>query len=112
LGKSKFLDVLYIDEDSENRGLKRNKENEAELKYGLLDPIGKKRFDNGRSGAQVTDHLYHFVLDVNEDGVLDGADGMPASLLQGRTIRGDAAVWCWPEDEDAQKDGDTYAQSW
>ena len=112
LGKAKLLDVLYIDEDSDNRGLKRNKENEADLKYGLLDPIGKKRFDNGRSGSQVTDHLYHFVLDVNEDGVLDGADGMPAALLRGRTIRGDAAVWCWPEDEEAQKDGDTYAQSW
>lgn len=115
LGKAKYLDVLYIDEDASNqaqRGLKSNKENEAELKYGLLDPIGKKRFDNGRNGAQVTDHLYQFVLDVNEDGVLDSSDGMPAELTKGRTIRGDVAVWCWPEDDELRREGETYAQSW
>ena len=112
LGKANFLDVLYIDEDSDNRGLSRNKENEAELQVGLLDPIGKRRFDAGQRDSRVTDHLYHFVLDTNEDGVLDGSDGMPASLTQGRTIRGDAAVWCWAEDRDAQQNGVTYAQSW
>lgn len=112
LGKAKLLDVLYLDDDAEQKGLKRNKDNEAELKFGLLSPIGKKRFDNGRNGAQVSDHLYQFVLDVNEDGVIDGSDGMPAALIRGRTIRGDAAVWCWPEDDDLRKEGETYAQSW
>lgn len=112
LGKAKLLDVFYIDDDARNNGLKSNKQNEAELKYGLLDPIGKKRFDNGRSGSQVTDHLYQFVLDTNEDGVLDGADGMPAALIRGRTIRGDVAVWCWPEDDELRSEGETYAQSW
>ena len=112
LGKAKLLDVLYIDDDAENNGLKKNKDNDAELKYGLLSPIGKKRFDTGRTGSQVTDHLYQFVLDVNEDGVIDGSDGMPAALTRGRTIRGDAAVWCWPEDESLRNEGETYAQSW
>lgn len=114
LGKAKLLDVLYIDDDSEKAasGLKRNKENEAELKYGMLDPIGQKLFDRGVSGTRVTDHLFQFVLDLNEDGVVDASDGMPANLLQGRTIRADVAVWCWPESDDARNDGETYAQSW
>jgi prepilin-type N-terminal cleavage/methylation domain-containing protein len=34
LGKAKLLDVLYLDDDAENRGLKKNKDNEAELKFG------------------------------------------------------------------------------
>lgn len=114
LGKAKYLDVLYLDDDSQNAasGLKRNKDNEAELKYGMLDPIGQKLFDRGATGSRVTDHLYQFVIDQNEDGVVDGSDGMPANLLNGRTIRADVAVWCWPEDEDARSDGETYAQSW
>lgn len=113
LGKAKLLDVLYIDDDSDGAsGLKRNRENDAELKYGMLDPTGQKLFDRGVTGSRVTDHLYQFVLDVNEDGVVDASDGMPADLTRGRTIRGDVAVWCWPEDEDARADGETYAQSW
>lgn len=114
LGKAKLLDVLYIDDDSTNAaaGLARNKNKEAELKYGMLDPIGEKLFKRGATGNRVTDHLYQFVLDVNEDGIIDASDGMPANVMQGRTIRADAAVWCWPEDEEARSDGDTYAQSW
>lgn len=113
LGKAKLLDVLYIDDDDDgSSGLKRNRNNDSELKYGMLDPIGQKLFDRGVTGNRVTDHLYQFVLDINEDGVVDASDGMPAELLRGRTIRADAAVWCWPEDESARQDGDTYAQSW
>lgn len=111
LGKAKLLDVLYIDDNAAS-GLKRNKEKESELKYGLLDPIGLDFFKRNRSASKIKDHLYQFVLDVNEDGVVDASDGMPASLLRGKTIRGDVAVWCWPEDDAARKDGDTYAQSW
>lgn len=114
LGKAKLLDVLYLEDNSnDSRGLKSNKENEAELKVGLLSPIGKKKFDNGKRGSQVTDYLYHFVLDVNEDGIIDTSDGMPAELTKGKTIRGDCAVWCWPEDvTTAKQEGETYAQSW
>jgi prepilin-type N-terminal cleavage/methylation domain-containing protein len=113
LGKAQLLDVLYIDEDGESksqRGLKANKDKEAELNVGLLDPIGKRQFDNGRRGPQVEEHLYQFVLDVNEDGILDGSDGMPAALIKGRTIRGDAAVWCWPEE--GKTATEPYAKSW
>lgn len=114
LGKAQLLDVLYIDDDNNNSaaGLQRNKDKEAELKYGMLDPIGQKLFDRGASGSRVTEHLYQFVLDLNEDGVIDSSDGMPANVRQGRTIRADAAVWCWPEDEDARNEGETYAKSW
>lgn len=114
LGKAKLLDVLYIDDNSANAasGLKRNREKDSELKYGMLDPIGQKLFDRGVTGSRVTDHLYQFVIDQNEDGIVDGSDGMPAELTRGRTIRADVAVWCWPEDEEARKDGETYAQSW
>lgn len=112
LGKAKLLDVLYIDDSDSASGLKRNREKESELKYGMLDPIGQKLFDRGVTGNRVTDHLYQFVIDLNEDGVVDASDGMPAELVRGRTIRADVAVWCWPEDEEARKDGETYARSW
>ncbi|MGN0890757.1 MAG: prepilin-type N-terminal cleavage/methylation domain-containing protein [Candidatus Spyradenecus sp.] len=111
LGKGKYLDVLYIDSDSP-AGLKRNKENEAELKYGMLDPIGERLFKRNPRSAKIKEHLYQFCLDVNEDGIVDGSDGMPANVLQGKKIRGDAAVWCWPEDEAARSEGDVYAKSW
>lgn len=115
LGKAGLLDVLYIDKDAVDSkaqaGLRRNKDKEAELKYGMLDPIGAKRFKQGRSGRDVTDHLYQFVLDVNEDGVIDASDGLPASLsVPGGKVRGDAAVWCW--EEGGEKSGEVYAQSW
>lgn len=115
LGKAGLLDVLYIDTDATDSttqaGLRRNRENEAELKYGMLDPIGAKRFKQGRSGSDVTDHLYQFVLDVNEDGIVDSSDGLPAKLsVPGGKVRGDAAVWCWAED--GEKNGEVYAQSW
>lgn len=111
LGKAKLLDVLYID-DNAATGLKRNKENDPELKYGMLDPIGERLFKRNPKSAKIKDHLYQFVLDVNEDGIIDSSDGLPAKIAQGKKIRGDAAVWCWPEDEDAKSDGETYAQSW
>ena len=111
LGKAGLLDVLYIDDDSAT-GLKRNQSNSAELKYGLLSPLGQKAFKNGKSGSDVTDYRYQFVLDVNEDGIIDSSDGMPSELLQGKKIRGDAAVWCWAEDKSLRKEGETYAQSW
>lgn len=113
LGKAKLLDVLYIDEDSDNkaqRGLKSNKDKESELQVGLLDPIGKRLFDGGRRGAQVEEHLYQFVLDIDENGIIDGSDGMPAAVMNGRTIRGDVAVWCWPEE--GKNATEPYAQSW
>lgn len=115
LGKAGLLDVLYIDDDATDTraqaGLRRNREKEAELKYGMLDPIGVKRFKQGRSAADVTDHLYQFVLDVNEDGVVDSSDGLPARLaVPGGKVRGDAAVWCWAED--GEKNGEVYAKSW
>ncbi|MEG1479824.1 MAG: prepilin-type N-terminal cleavage/methylation domain-containing protein [Kiritimatiellia bacterium] len=112
IGKANLLDVLYIDDSQQTTGLNRNKDKESELKYGLLDPIGLKRFKRGQTGKKVTDHLYQFVLDVNEDGIVNGDDGLPAKVSKGRTLRGDIVVWCWPEDDEAKADGETYAQSW
>ena len=71
LGKAGVLDVIYIDSSNSNDaadGLRRNRENVAELKYGLLDPIGQRLFDAGRRGSEVEEHLYQFVLDDDEDG--------------------------------------------
>lgn len=110
LGKAGVLDVLYIDSSDSNSaadGLRRNRDNVAELRYGLLDPIGQRLFDNGRRGSEVEDHLYQFVLDDDEDGVIE----LPSEVGGGR-IRADAAVWCWPESRDARNAGETYAQSW
>ena len=115
LGKAGLLDVLYIDESaSDSRSqtaLRRNRDNDAELKYGLLDPIGTRRFQKGRSGTDVTEHRFQFVLDVNEDGVVDASDGLPAAIAPANgKVRGDAAVWCWPEEGKSAKE--TYAKSW
>ncbi len=110
LGKAGAFDVMYIDSSNSNdtaSGLKRNRDSESELRYGLLDPIGLKRFRQGMSGNAVTDHLYQFVLDDDEDGVIE----LP-SEVGGGTVRADAAVWCWPEDEADRNAGITYAQSW
>ena len=112
LGKAKLLDVLYIDDDAP-KGFKSNKNKESELKYGMLDPIGERLFKRNASAQKIKDHLYQFVLDSNEDGIVDSSDGMPAALTRGKKIRGDVAVWCWPEDKDAaEQDGEVYAKSW
>lgn len=112
LGSGGFLDVAYIDENATS-GQKKNKDNDSQLKYGLLSPIGEKRFKKGSSSnSKMERYLYQFVLDVNEDGVIDASDGMPEKVRGGTTIRGEVAVWCWPEDEDAEKNGEVYAKSW
>ena len=110
LGKAGVLDVLYIDSSNSSDaadGLRRNRENVAELRYGLLDPIGQRLFDAGQRGSAVEEHLYQFVLDDDEDGIIN----LP-SEVGGGTVRADAAVWCWPESDEARSAGETYAQSW
>lgn len=111
LGKAGLLDVLYIDDNEANTGLTRNRDNEPELAVGLLSPIGLDLFEKGVRGSRVEDHLYHFVLDSNEDGMVDGSDGLPGSLGNVK-VRGDAAVWCWPESEDARNDGEVFGCNW
>lgn len=108
--------VAYLDtEDSENnaRGLEKNKNSDAELKYGLLSPIGLKLFEQGASESKIKDHLIQFVYDKNQDGQIDTADGMPKQLLpDGEPIAGRAAVWCWAEDDDAQSEYRVLGKSW
>ncbi len=114
LGSEALLDVLYLEEDgSEPEGLKKNKENEAELKVGLLSPIGQEMFDSGARGSNLKDYLYQFVLDVDGNGIIDGSDGLPGALNPGNGgIRASAAVWCWPKDAAARNDGEVFAKSW
>ena len=114
IGKAGFLDVIYIDKDGDDqtqRGLKKNKDKEAELKVGMLSPLGTKLFKAGRRGKDVEQYLYQFVLDVNEDGIVDGSDGLPSKLqVAGGKVRGDAAVWCWAKD--GETTGEIFAKSW
>ncbi len=114
LGSESLLDVLYIDEDgNEPAGYQRNKERDSELHIGLLSPLGLEMFESGTRGSALKDYLYQFVLDVDGNGIIDGSDGLPASLNPGNGgIRAKAAVWCWPKDEAARADGETFAQSW
>ncbi len=110
LGEAKLLDVLYLDTSSgadNASGLERNKKDEPELAFGLLDPVGLRFFDEGRSDSDIRDHLYQFVLDEDGDGVIS----LP-SEVGGGEIRAAAAVWCWSEDEDDRRDGIVYAKSW
>lgn len=111
LGKAGLLDVLYVDDSETNSGLTRNRQNDPELAVGLLSPVGLELFERGVRGARVEEHLYQFVLDANEDGVVDSSDGLPGEF-GGVKVRGDAAVWCWPEDEDARRDGEVYGCNW
>lgn len=112
LGSGGFLDVAYIDENATS-GQKRNKDKDSQLKLGMLSPIGEKHFKKGSGSSSKMDrYLYHFVLDVNEDGMIDASDGMPEKVSGGKNIRGTAAVWCWPEDETAEKNGEVYAKNW
>lgn len=108
--------VAYLDEtnDSDNaRGLKKNKNADAELKFGLLSPIGLKLFKSGASESDIKEHLYQFVYDTTGDGQIDAADGMPNQLLpKGEPIAGKAAVWCWPEEDDARDDYRVFGKSW
>jgi prepilin-type N-terminal cleavage/methylation domain-containing protein len=107
--------VAYLDEESDNnaRGLTKNKNADAELKYGLLSPIGLKRFKAGASEGDIKDHLYQFVYDTTGDGQVDTSDGMPAQLLpKGQPIAGKAAVWCWTEDEDERNNYRVLGKSW
>ncbi len=114
LGSEALLDVLYIDEDGNApEGLKKNKDDEAQLKVGLLSPLGQEMFDNGARGSMLKDHLYHFVLDVDGNGIIDSGDGLPSALDPGTGgIRATAAVWCWPKDETAKANGEVFAKSW
>ena len=111
LGKAKLLDVNYIDSNNSGdtaSGLRRNKDDDPQLKFGLLDPFGLELFDAGDRGSDVKDHLYQFVLDTDGDGRIS----LP-NEVGGGEINATAAVWCWPEDIDAGKqDGVPFATSW
>ena len=117
LGKAQLLDVIYLDKEDKSaaqKALKKSKDKEPELKYGMLSPEGLKLFKRSKgkmNDSTARDLLYHFVLDVNEDGVVDKSDGLPAELGI-KKVRGDVAVWCWPQDRDARNAGETFAQSW
>ncbi len=109
LGSAKLLDVLYIldDDTNKNDGLVANKENEPELAVGMLSPLGLKKFHPG-STAGMEDYLYHFAIDLNEDGVVTTSEGLPsADVAETDKVRGDVAVWCWDEGKQT-----IYAKSW
>ncbi len=106
LGSAQLLDVLYIDDDDPNLGLQQNKDNEPELSVGMLSPLGLKKFNAGRR-SNLKDDLYHFVIDANEDGIVDASDGLPVGPLEVQRVRGDVAVWCWDEGKE-----EAYAKSW
>jgi prepilin-type N-terminal cleavage/methylation domain-containing protein len=116
LGRNGGYSVAYIDEDNSNnsdRGLKKNKNADYELKYGLLSPVGIELAKSGANDSKVREHLYHFVYDTNNDGNIDTADGMPKQLLpNGKPIAGKAAVWCWPEDDEARNNYEVLGKSW
>ncbi len=107
IGKSGFLDVLYIDDDGDNaaqRGLKKNKDKESELKVGMLSPIGLEEFKRRPNSSTLEQYLYHFAVDKDENGMVEGGEGLPQGASE---VRGDVAVWCY------DTDGTTiYADSW
>lgn len=105
--------VLKDDNDENARGLRKNRENDPELKYGLLSPVGLKLFKSGANESTIKEHLYQFVYDTTGDGQIDAADGMPKQLLPGgQPIAGKAAVWCWPEDDEDRKNYKVLGKSW
>ncbi len=106
IGKTGFFDVLYNDNGRYNS---QQVAKEPELAVGLLSTIGLRKFALTPK-ADLTDYLYHFCIDINEDGMIDSKDGLP-SVFSNLTIRGDVAVWCWPE-EGENNDGFTSGQSW
>lgn len=116
LAKDGGFSVAYLsdtDSDENARGLEKNKNADAELKYGLLSPIGLKLFEAGASESKIKEHLIQFVYDKNGDGQIDTADGMPKQLLpDGEPIAGRAAVWCWAEDDDARSNYEVLGKSW
>lgn len=109
LGSMKLLDVQYIDSQNSSNtasGLKSNKDNSSQLKVGLLSPLGEDRFKAGRSNSNLKDYLYQFVIDRDENGIVDSSDGLPSGLGVSK-VSGSAAVWCWDDD------GETiFAKSW
>lgn len=111
LGKAKLLDVNYIDSNNSGdsaSGLRRNKEDDPQLKFGLLDPFGLEMFDAGDRSTQVKDHLYQFVVDTDGDGRIT----LP-NEVGGGEITAPVAVWCWPEDiDEGKQDGEPFAKSW
>lgn len=110
LGQAKLLDVNYIisgEEADTASGLTRNRDDDPQLKFGLLDPTGLERFNRGERGADLKEHLYQFVLDHDGDGRIT----LPGEIGGGE-IQATAAVWCWPEDDAARQDGDVFGKSW
>ncbi|HIV08490.1 MAG TPA: prepilin-type N-terminal cleavage/methylation domain-containing protein [Candidatus Spyradenecus faecavium] len=111
LGKAKLLDVNYIDSSNTGdaaSGLRRNKDDDPQLKFGLLDTFGLRMFEDGFSESEIKKHLYQFVLDADGDGRIT----LPGEVGGGE-INATAAVWCWPEDvEVGKQDGEPFAKSW
>lgn len=111
LGEAKLLDVNYIDSNNSGdsaSGLRRNKEDDPQLKFGLLDPFGLEMFESGDRSAQVKEHLYQFIVDTDGDGRIT----LP-NEVGGGEINATVAVWCWPEDiEEGKRDGEPFAKSW
>ncbi len=113
LGSQGVFDVAYLIEGQDNPdGLENSKNSDAELKYGLLSPIGLEYFKAGAAENKIREHLYQFVLDIDNNGQIDTQDGMPSVLItKGKAIAGSAVVWCWPKD-DAKRNKEVYAKSW
>lgn len=113
LGSQGVFDVAYLIDGEDNPdGLEKSKNSDAELKYGLLSPIGMELFKAGAPEGAIREHLYQFVLDMDNNGQVDTQDGMPAALItRGKAIAGSAAVWCWPKDE-SKRNQETYGKSW
>lgn len=109
LGSMKLLDVQFIDQGSSDdtaAGLTKNKSNSSQLKVGLLSPLGEKLFRKSGSAGNLSDYLYQFVIDSDENGIVDSGDGLPSGLGVSK-VSGSAAIWCWDDD------GETvFAKSW
>lgn len=102
IGKNGFFDVSY-------RGSKTQKqiENDPVLEIGMLSPIGLKLYDED-SKSEAKKHLYQVCVDINEDGIIDSADGAPSGVK----VRGEAIVWCYDTIIEKDKPDHFFARSW
>jgi len=66
-------------------------------RFGVLDPWGTaiaKRKGSSTTLADVQDHLYHFAIDADGDGIIKGVQVGGSTL----NIRATAVVWCGGKD--------------